>query len=83
MSWDDMLDQSFFNPDDYQDDDTSFLGRLASFVKSDYELAETIYVGLIFVVLVIASQEVLRMQLYGDQYVPFQSGPNAWNGRLF
>jgi hypothetical protein len=62
----------------------SVWGRLATFIKSDYELAETIYVGIIFVVLVIISQELLRMQIYGDQYAPFKSiGGLARNGKLF
>lgn len=83
-SLDEFLDQPFFDPDQYQDDDRSVLGRLASFIKRDYELAETIYAGLIFVVLVIVSQELLRIQLYGDQYVPFKSISGlARNGKLF
>lgn len=81
-SLEEFLDQPFFDPDAYSEDDSSVLGRLASFVKNDYELAETIYVGLIFVVLVIVSQELLRMQLYGDQYFPFKSS-GAMGGKLF
>ena len=83
-SLDEFLDQSFFDPEKYQEDDLSVWGRLATFIKSDDELAETIYVGIIFVVLVIISQELLRMQIYGDQYTPFKSiGGLARNGKLF
>jgi hypothetical protein len=84
-SLDEFLDQPFFDPDSFNDDDTSLLGRLAAFVKRDYELAETIYVGLIFVMLVIASQEFLRMQIYGDHYMPFQSlgAGAARHGKMF
>lgn len=80
-SIDELLDKPFFDPDAYDDSDKSLLGRLASFVKSDYELAETLYVGMIFVILVIISQEILRMQLYGSNYVPFHK--SVISGRLF
>lgn len=83
-SIDEILDKPFFDPDAFDDDDDSILGKLAAFVKSDYELAETIYVGIIFVIMVIVSQELLRMQIYGDSYVPFHSsGSPANSGRLF
>jgi len=81
-SLDDFLDKPFFDPDMYDDNDKSILGRLAQFVKSDYELAETFYVGTLFVILVIVSQELLRMQLHGDAYVAFQSATGS-SGRLF
>jgi hypothetical protein len=74
------LDRPFFDPDAYDDKDESFLGRLAALVRQDYELAETIYVGTLFVILVIVSQELLRMQLYGDHYIVFGSNNH---GRLF
>ena len=80
-SLEEFLDQPFFDPDAYDDSDKSLLGRLAAFVRQDYELAETIYVGILFVVLVIFSQELLRMKLYGDHYIPFSSGSTS--GRLF
>ena len=66
-----LLDKMFFNPDEYNENDTGPLAWFANLVKSDYELAETLYVGTMVVVLVIATQEVLRMQLYGDAYMPF------------
>ena len=68
LSVEEFLDKPFFDPDAYNEDDDSFLGRLATFVKSDYEFAETMYVGTFGVILIIISQELLRMQLYGDQY---------------
>ena len=80
-SIDDFLDRQFFNPDEFDENDTSLLGRFANLVKSDYALAETFYVGLIFVVMVIVSQELLRMQLYGDNYIPFTKGVAP--GKLF
>lgn len=81
-SLEEFLDKPFFDPDAYDDSDKSLLGRLAAFVRQDYELAETIYVGILFVVLVIISQELLRMKLYGDYYTPFSSG-SSHSGRLF
>ena len=80
-SIDEIVDRQFFDPDSYDETDESFLGKLAQFVKSDYELAETLYVGIIFVMLVIVSQELLRFQMYGDGYVPFKSG--SMSGRLY
>ena len=76
-----FLDKPFFNPDEYDDDDTSLLGRFANLVKSDYEMAETLYVGILFVVLLVVTQELLRMQLYGDAYIPFVKG--GASGKLF
>lgn len=81
ISLDEFLDAPFFDPDAYDELDESILGRIAAFVRQDYELAETLYVGLLFVVLVIISQELLRMQMYGDQYAPFSRGSTS--GRLF
>ena len=75
-----FLDKPFFDPDDFDENDTSLLGKFANLVKADYELAETLYVGLIFVVLIIVTQEILRMQLYGDGYSPFVKGGG---GKLF
>lgn len=81
LSLDELLDKPFFDPDAYAEDDTSPLGRLATFVKSDYELAETIFAGSLFVILLLVTQELLRMELYGDNYVPFLKG--GASGKLF
>ena len=80
---DDFWDQPFFDPDSYDDSDDSLEGKLASFVKSDYELAETLYAGILMVVCLVIAQEALRMQMYGDSYVPFLKGGAAGSGRLF
>lgn len=65
-----FLDTPFFDPKK----SGSLLKWFADLVESDYELAETLYAGLFFVFLVIGAQELLRMQMYGDAYVPFQHG---------
>jgi hypothetical protein len=78
---DDFLDQSYFDPEQFDDEDQGPLAWFANLVKSDYELAETLYVGTFFVILVIITQELLRMQLYGDRYIPFTklgSGANLF-----
>lgn len=75
-----LLDKQFFDPDRYDEDDTGPLAWFANFVKRDYEFAETVYVGVYLTVLVIITQEVLRMQLYGDRYIPFTK---FGNGHLF
>jgi hypothetical protein len=79
-----FLDTPFFDPQQILDDETSncMLRRLASFIQNDYETAEIIMAGIMFVVLIVASQEMLRIQYYGwDNYVPFTKGINP--GRLF
>lgn len=50
----------------------------ATLVTSDYELAETLYAGLFLSFMVLVSQELFRMQLYGDRYVPFHRGGGNW-----
>ena len=80
-SIDDFLDQQFFDPDQVAEDAPGPLKWFANLVKTDYNTAEVLYVGLIFVFMVILSQELLRMQIYGDNYVPFQKG--VLPGQLF
>ena len=69
-----FLDTPFFDPDEVLEDENEtnpWLKKLARFVKEDYDTFEALYVGAIFVILVILSQELLRMSIYGDKYVPF------------
>ena len=77
---DDWLDKPFFNPLDYDDeDDSTWQARLANFVKSDYNLAEFLYAGTFLAIMLIISQELFRMQLYGADYVPFTSNSQNVN----
>jgi hypothetical protein len=78
---DDFLDKPFFDPDAVKDDDHAAVRWFANLVKNDYATAEALYSGVMFLVLVVLSQELLRMQLYGDRYVPFQAGVRP--GQLF
>jgi hypothetical protein len=80
---DKFLDVPFFDPDRVLEDENShpLLRRFASFVQLDYEMAEAVISGAFFVILIIATQEVLRLQFYGDNYVPFTKGVNP--GSLF
>ena len=81
-SLDELLDQSFFDPDKVAEDDPAPLRWFADLVKNDYATAETLFAGFIFVVLVVVSQELLRVQMFGlDGYVPFQAGVKP--GQLF
>ena len=75
-----FLDSPFFDPDELLENgnDGTPIGRFqtwfATLLQADYEFAETLYVGLLFSFLVWITQELLRMQLYGDNYVPFTPG---------
>jgi len=76
---DTFLDTPFFDPEDeslLQEDESSgrisgFRSWFASLLKNDYETAEALYVALVFSILVVFSQELLRMQMYGNNYIPF------------
>jgi len=78
---DDFLDRPFFDPTKYDEDDESLPGRLARLIEADYPLVEAAFVTVYFVVLVIVAKELLRMQLYGSEYVPFTQGVAP--GKLF
>jgi len=52
----------------------------AQLVKNDYQTAETFYAAGFISVLVIFTQELLRMVRYGDAYIPFTK---IRNGSLF
>lgn len=80
-SLDELLDKPFFDPNAYEEDDSSLAGWFANLVKSNYEFAETLYVGTVFVILIIITQELLRFQIYGDGYLPFTKGVGG--GSLF
>lgn len=71
-----FLDTPLFDPDAESNQDNWF----ANLVKNDYDSAEALYVGIIGIVGVIVSQEMLRVVKYGaDNYVPFGHG----GGNLF
>ena len=76
-----FLDRPFFDPARYDEDDESVPGRLARLVRADYPLAEAAFATVYFVALVVLAKELLRMQLYGAEYVPFQQGVAP--GKLF
>ena len=75
--FDSFLDTPFFDPDQVINDPNSppLLKRIATFVRDDYSTAELIASGALLVLLIIVSQEMLRIQMYGLQnYVPFSKG---------
>mmetsp|Transcript_11347 Transcript_11347/g.33420 ORF Transcript_11347/g.33420 Transcript_11347/m.33420 type:complete len:164 (-) Transcript_11347:276-767(-) len=67
---DDFLDSSVFDPDDEANEGNWF----AQLVKNDYATAEALYAGGFFALMVFISQELFRMWLYGENYVPFKGG---------
>lgn len=62
--FDKFLDTPYFNPNSYEDDDNSFLGKFANLAKSDYEAFEAVFVGCFFLVLIVIAQDLLRAQMH-------------------
>jgi len=60
---DEFLDKPFFDPDAYDDDDTSLLGKFASFAKADYELFEAFFVACFFLILITITKDLLRAEM--------------------
>jgi len=60
---DGFLDKPFFDPYAYEDDDDSFLGKLARLVKADYELFEALFVAIFFLFLITIAKDLLRAQI--------------------
>jgi hypothetical protein len=81
-----FLDTPFYDPDKVLEDESSSepSKRFARFVKGDYETAEAVLSGAFFFVMVVVSQELLRMHLHGPSYVPFApGGAGPGGGMLF
>lgn len=74
----DFLDKEFFNPKDVPEG--SPLRWFADLVENDYATAEALYASFFIAGMVLITQELVRMQLYGDQYIPFQK---VGSGTLF
>lgn len=72
---DEFLDRPFINLED--ENDSNWFTNL---IKNDYDLAEALFTSAFLTVMVILSQELLRMQMYGENYIPFHSGGG---GKLF
>jgi len=75
-----FLDTPIFDPDEEVRDGEIFSplkSWFSSLVKNDYAFAESLYVGFIFFVLVVFSQELLRMKIYGENYIPFTRGSTS------
>ena len=73
-----FLDREFFNPKDVKEG--SPLKWFADLVENDYATAEALYTSFFIAVMVLITQELVRMQVYGDKYVPFQK---LGDGSLF
>jgi len=76
---DSLLDKQFFDPDEIiqteeekgDDGNSNPLLWFANLVKNDYETAEALFAAGFISILVILTQELLRMVKYGDAYIPF------------
>ena len=78
---DTFLDTPFFDPEAVDENTPYWLRSLAVFVRKDYATAELVLSGSFIALMILASQELVRMQLYGDQYEAFRGG--VPNGGLF
>ena len=77
FDWDTFLDTPFFDPNMILNDPNSntVLKQLASWVQEDYETVEVIVTATLFIFLIVVTQELLRIQIYGiENYVPFTKG---------
>jgi hypothetical protein len=77
FDWDTFLDTPFFDPNTILNDPSSnsLLKRFATWVQEDYETVEVIVTGTLFIFLIVVTQELLRIQIYGfENYVPFTKG---------
>lgn len=84
FDWDTFLDTPFFDPNVILNDPNSnaLLKRFASWVREDYETVEVIVTATLFIFLIVVTQELLRVQIYGiENYVPFTKGISP--GSLF
>jgi len=90
---DSFLDTQFFDPDqviesssssspsnEQEEESNNPMVWFANLVKNDYESAEALYAAGFISILVILTQEALRMVKYGDAYIPFTK---IGNGSLF
>ena len=77
---DTFLDTEFFRPDEVADDAAPPLKWFARLVQNDYATAEALYASLFVAGMVLITQELVRMQLYGAQYVPFVRGGGGGGG---
>ncbi|KAL7576751.1 hypothetical protein ACA910_005666 [Epithemia clementina (nom. ined.)] len=84
---DDWMDRPFFRPEEHLDNDQAppLLQWFAKLVEQDYDTAEALFASLFIAILVIVTQELLRIQMFGDHYIPFSSrgGGGGGGGNLF
>lgn len=76
FDWNTMLDRPFFDPNSVIENQSSnpIMRRLALFVQDDYEKAEVILSGAFICFMIVVSQELVRFQIHGSNYVPFVGG---------
>jgi hypothetical protein len=86
FDWDTFLDTPFFDPNkilnDHPNNTNRIQRQLALWVQKDYHTMELICTGLYCIVLIIITQELLRIHIYGiENYIPFTKGIPS--GHLF
>ena len=91
QSIDEFLDTPFFNPEQILLDDEQgnnirpnpITKWFAKLTVTDYITAESLFAAAFITIMVVISQELFRIQLYGDDYVPFLPGGRSVSSRLF
>ena len=58
-----FLDKPYFDPEQYDETDQSFLGKMATFAKADYEFFEALFVACFFLLVLTITKDVLRAQM--------------------
>lgn len=81
QSLDDFLDTPFFDPNLVDENSPEWQQQLAKWIETDYNTVELVVSSAFFLVFIVLSQELLRMQFYGDHYEPFRS--SVLPGKLF
>jgi hypothetical protein len=85
FDWDTFLDTPYFDPNSILNDPNntnSIQQQLALWVQDDYHTIELILTGIYCILLIIITQELLRIQIYGiENYIPFTKG--SASGHLF
>lgn len=80
-----VLDTQFFDPEEILENESPEINEnpekslnplvwFANLVRNDYQTAEALFAAGFISLMVVISQELLRMAKYGDAYHPFQNG---------
>mmetsp|Transcript_33615 Transcript_33615/g.38942 ORF Transcript_33615/g.38942 Transcript_33615/m.38942 type:complete len:151 (-) Transcript_33615:192-644(-) len=73
-SLDEFLDSPMFDLDAMERKEGTMESQFATFVKNNYNKVEVVLGGIFIAFMVVVSMEILRMQMYGANYIPFTAG---------